>query len=399
MQPPLGNNFDTPAPSPGLRPEPAPAPAKKFRAWLWLLLAFSVMCNLLFCLIGMAWIGSRSRSAEFQPLQERFYAGNEHASAKIAIVRIENIIAEPTLVYPMKQIEQASENRDVKAVVVRIDSPGGTITASEALHQRLTELREGTARKWKPSGPKPLVASFGGLAASGGYYIAMPAQPIFAERTTLTGSIGVYAALPNIAKFAERNGIELDLIKAGDIKASGSLFHTLTPQERQPWQDMVNAAYERFLQVVAEGRGIPPEKWRSEKLFEKEIFEYDAKGNRVVDPQGQPKKVKYARVRADGGTFTAAEAKQYGLIDEIGDLFAAVDAAAGKAGLTDYQVIVYERPLNALDLLFGMQANSPTPALPDWSKLSQAAYPRLWYLAPNAEMAGIWSFIQPSLSP
>ena len=142
----------------------------------------------------------------------------------------------------------------VKAVVVRIDSPGGTIGASEDIHRELTRLRSGQHPRFPDAKAKPLVASMGSIAASGGYYIAMPAETVFAEKTTLTGSIGVFAALPNVSELANKNGVRMELIKAGGIKGSGSPFHELTPAERQPWQDMVDQAYDQFLDVVVRGR-------------------------------------------------------------------------------------------------------------------------------------------------
>src|SRR5439155_9136135 len=189
---------------------------------------------------------------------------------------------------------RAAGDKHVKAVVVRIESPGGTITASEDLHRRLVHLREGTTPKSQPPGtapnPKPLVVSMGAMAASGGYYIAMPAQSksksgeqpekkLFAERTTITGSIGVYASFPNIAKFAKDHGIEMDMIKAGDVKGSGSLFHEMTPQERQPWEDMVEHAYRQFLDVVEEGRPALKGKLTEELFPPKPIPLHDDKGN------------------------------------------------------------------------------------------------------------------------
>src|SRR5207248_685265 len=84
----------------------------------------------------------------------------------------------------------------------------------------------------------------------------MPAEKVFAEKTTLTGSIGVFASLPNVSELANKNGVRMELIKAGPIKGSGSPFHELTPAERQPWQDMVDQAYDQFLDVVARGRPV-----------------------------------------------------------------------------------------------------------------------------------------------
>src|SRR5262249_14458941 len=149
---------------------------------------------------------------------------------------------------------------------LRINSPGGSITASDNLHRRLIELRDGNPHRHTAA--KPLIVSMASLAASGGYYIAMPSKTLFAERTTITGSIGVYAAFPNIADLANKHGVTMDVIKAGAVKDSGSMFHKMTPQERQVWQDMVDHAYKEFLAVVEQGR--PHLKGQLEKkVFEK----------------------------------------------------------------------------------------------------------------------------------
>ena len=201
--------------------------------------------------------------------------------------------------YALKQIEQAAKDDRVKAVVLRINSPGGTITASDDLHRRLSQLRNGDSAKQHD--PKPLVVSMASLAASGGYYIAMPAQLLMAERTTITGSIGVYASFPNVADLAEKYGVRLDVIKAGRVKDSGSAFHKMTPQERQVWQDMVDHAYRQFLGVVGEGR--PQIKGH----LEAEVL------TRIVTIPESGEKLKMSRQRADGGIFTSDQALQLGL--------------------------------------------------------------------------------------
>src|SRR5205807_10488227 len=164
-------------------------------------------------------------------LHERSPSGARDATDKVAVVRVEGVIMEGFTDYARKQISQAAEDRDVKAIVLRINSPGGTITASDDLHHRIKELRDGNPAKHTPA--KPIIVSMGGLAASGGYYIAMPAQRIFAERTTTTGSIGVYASFPNVTGLAKKYGVSMDTIKAGDIKDSGAMLHEMRPQERQ----------------------------------------------------------------------------------------------------------------------------------------------------------------------
>ena len=247
----------------------------------------------------------------------------------------------------------------------------------------MRRMRAGKNPRHPDAKAKPVFASMRAIAASGGYYIAMPAEKVFAEKSTLTGSIGVYAAVPNVAELANKNGVRMELIKAGGIKGSGSPFHTLTPQERQPWQDMVDQAYDQFLEVVAKGRPmLTAERLRSEEVIRKQAPAYDDKGNKIEPAP----KVEVIRYRADGGTFTAAEAKKFELIDEIGLLEDAVAAAASSAGLSSYRVVGYERPPSLLTALLGIEAPA---AGPDLQQVSAGLTPRVWYMAPQAELSGL----------
>jgi protease-4 len=343
----------------------------------------SLLLNLI--LIYALWPSSTEDEPE---VTETHLYGPKRATDKVAVVRAEGALVEGLDRHILREIHAAARDRHVKAVVIRIDSPGGTIGASEDIHRELTRLRTGQHPRYPDARPKPLVASMGSIAASGGYYIAMPAEKVFAEKSTLTGSIGVYAALPNVAELATKNGMHMELIKAGGIKGSGSPFHELSPAEREPWQDMVDHAYDQFLEVVAKGRpGLTKEILKSEPVIKKDAFLYDDKGNIKKDNMGQPPKVPVERFRADGGTFTAVEAKQFKLIDEIGLLEDAVTEAAQSAGLSEYRVVAYERPPSLWNTLLGLRANSA--GSPDLTQLANGLTPRVWYLAPQCELSGI----------
>jgi protease IV len=367
-------------------PPVAPAePRHRSRRFWKILVYFSLLLNILFCLWFRAFITN-----EEEDLPERRLYGDKKADDKIAVIRIEGVLMEGMTRYYLKQIQQAAKDEHVKAIVVRIDSPGGTVSASEEIHRLLLQLRDGKVRAYPDSKPKKIIVSMGAIAASGGYYIAMPAERIFAERVCITGSIGVYASLPNVAEFVGRHGVKFELIKAGDIKAGGSPFHELTPQERQPWQDMVDSAYDHFLEVVEAGRpNLNKAALRDEIVFRDRIAIRDGKGNVVLDWFGDPTKVDYVRRRADGGSFTAAEALKFGLIDEIGGMDAAVDAAAKSAGLKRFQVVAYDRPPSLLMDWLGVKTNINVGLDP--GRIANAATPRVWYLAPQADLAGILS--------
>jgi protease-4 len=324
---------------------------------------------------------------------EHLYSGKSSARDKIAIIKMDGVIMEGSLGFVHKQIDQAAEDSHVKAIVLRINSPGGSITASDDLYRRLQELHDGSNIHQK-GGKKPIVVSMGSLAASGGYYISMPADYLIAETTTITGSIGVYAAFPNIADFANEHGIGMNIIKAGAIKDSGSMFKEMSPQERQLWQVMVDSAYDRFLEVIKKGRqgadGKSKLKYDPTAVAIREDLPLrDANGKPVRDENGKDKTFEYVRRIADGGIYTAKQAKDLGLIDEIGYLHTAIDKAQSMAGLETFKVITYERPPSLASLLLGVKAGPANPLSPQ--KLAAGATPRLWYLAPQSELAGIFA--------
>jgi protease-4 len=365
-------------------------------------------------------------------VQERLVSGAAETKQKIAVIKLDGVIMEGTTTFTQKEIDKAAADENVKAVVLRINSPGGTITASDDLYRRLGELARGQHPKQK-GGPKKVVASMGSLAASGGYYVAMPAEYVMAEQTTITGSIGVYAAFPNIAELAQTYGVSMNVIKSDAMKDSGSMFHAMSAQERQLWQDMVDNAYQRFLTVIAENRtrgdvrklvdaskaqatqsfntggllGLSDsvakerDKARQQLLREyidqlkaeiketrREIPDRDAQGKEIL-VDGKIRMVPYFRKRADGGIFMADEALKFGLIDGIGYQEDAVRKAAELAGLSaEYKVVGYERPPTLSSLLFGAQSKPL-----DAAKLAEGAAPRLWYLAPQAELAGLLTAI------
>jgi protease-4 len=351
---------------------------------LLFLLAFAVSVGLNFALLFLLGIVSERGDGA---LREHYHSGAKTASDKIAIVEVDGLIAEGMIDFARKQIDQAASDDHVKAVVLRINSPGGSVTASDDLYRRLCLLRDGDPAKKTHS--KPIVASMASLAASGGYYIAMAARPVFAERTTITGSIGVFAAFPNVSELGNKYGFHMDVIRAGEMKDSGSMFKPMTPQERQLWQDMVDHAFSGFLAVVEEGRPALRGKLR-EVVIDRMVPVHAAAEN--VEANGTPAKttasgeaVKYVRRRADGGIFTSDIALKIGLVDQIGYLNEAILEAKRVAGLGDnYRAVSYEKPQTLLSSLLGIEARPVAPQL-DASRLAGLAAPRLWYLAPQSE--------------
>jgi protease-4 len=388
-------------------PPPRSSPVGTFFRWMFRLGFLSSLALNVLIILFLVW-GFVNLNDGQAVLHERHYAGDRLAREKVAVVRIDGVIMEGMTGYAEKQLEAAQTDRNVKAVVLRINSPGGTITASDDLYKRIKELRDGDPKKNTQA--KPVIVSMGSLAASGGYYIAMPARQLLAEPTTLTGSIGVYASFLNVAKLANEHGVKMEVIKAGAVKDSGSPFKEMTPQERQLWTDMVDSAYDRFLTVVAKGRHPDLDK-ETLTAQEQAELEKDKKSLLAIIPQetrdlhvekpgkpGEPpvkETVKYTRYRADGGIFTAEKAKAYGLVDQIGYLDNAIELARKEAHLGEqYQVVTYDRPVSLLGGLFGVQTPQQLPGTQfDASRLAEGATPRVWYLAPQSELSGMLTAI------
>lgn len=346
------------------------------RSTPWLLLVSMTFNGLMLgallvvaCLVWMAeplWGGLFPRA----DLGEINRPGTGTGRDKIAIIRVEGVLAEGLLGYVHRQIEQAAADRAVQAVVLRVNSPGGTITSSDDLHRRLTTLASGDTTKNR--NPRPLVASFGSLAASGGYYIAAPAQTIVCDRSGMTGSIGVFAGLPTVEELARKTGMGMTVIKQGEIKDSGSMFRTMTPKERLVWQDLIDASYNRFVGVVEEGRGNRLKHRLLEPITITPIKAGPA-------PAGPENRQPYQRYLADGGIYTADQALAYGLVDSIGTLDDAIAEARRLAQLdAPCRVVEYDKPRSPAELALGVRL--PTA-------LSSAFEPRIWALAPGHEAA------------
>ena len=190
----------------------------------------------------------------------------------------------------MSQLRQATQDGSVKAVVVRINSPGGSAAASQAIYKEIQRLAE----------HKPVVVSMGDVAASGGYYVACPADAIFANPATITGSIGVIFETLNFYEFMEKYGLGSETIKSGKYKDTGSPFRPMRPDERELLQETLMGVYDQFVRDVAQARGMDETKVK--KL-------------------------------ADGRIYTGEQALEAGLIDQLGNFYDAVDEAAKRGNI------------------------------------------------------------------
>jgi protease IV len=209
----------------------------------------------------------------------------------------------PLLVRVREELKKAEEDKQVRALIVRINSPGGTVTASDILYREILSFKERTHR--------PVVAVMMDVAASGGYYLALAADTIIAHPTTVTGSIGVIMLSVNAEGLMQKLGVAAVTIKSAEHKDMGSPFRTLTAEERAVFQAVIDDLQRQFLAKVIAHRKLAPETVR--KL-------------------------------ADGRVYTADQALAHGLVDKIGYMNDAVAAAKQAARLDEARVIVYHRP-------------------------------------------------------
>jgi protease-4 len=245
---------------------------------------------------------------------------------KVAVVELEGVILTPRQV--VQQLKRYGDDRSVKAIVLRINTPGGGAAASQEIYSMVRRLRS--------EKEKPVVASIESVGASGGYYVAAAADQIYADPASVVGSIGVIAQWFNYAELARWAKLKEVTLKAGEMKDAGSPTRDLTPAERRYFQGILDDMHLQFMNAVAEGREMELEDVR--KL-------------------------------ADGRVFTGAQARELGLIDELGDLHDAVMAAAEAAGIKGEPVLIRpERQRRTLlDVLFSEGADW----LPDRAKLMQ----------------------------
>ena len=275
-----------------------------------------------------------------QPLVETVIYGE--SGPKILLIDIDGVISETrderSLLEPSEesmvarvreQLDRAREDSSVRAVLLRINSPGGTVTASDILYQELL--------RFKRERGLPVVAHFMGVAASGGYYVAMAADELIAQPTGITGSIGVIFVGVNLSGLMKKYGVEDQTLTAGAQKDAGSWLRPMKPAERAHLQSVLDDMHERFKQVVAAGRhGL-------------DRAQIDA--------------------LADGRIYSASQAKANGLVDSLGDLEQTVEATQRRAGLASARVVTYHRPREYRQNLY-----TQAPAAPGLLRLELAPF-------------------------
>jgi len=306
----------TPASIPGLAAAPPiTQPGKKGSGWrilIGIMFTLSVMANflLIFMLIGIFMVfASRQRTT----LTEEVVREGP-MRAKIAMITIDGVIYDEQADSVYRQLQAAKKDRRVKAVIVRVNSPGGTISASDQIYDQIRKFRDKTN--------KPVVAFMQGVAASGGYYTSVACEKIIAEPTIVTGSIGVISSYLVVQELLEEKlGILPVIIKSGEKKDWPSSFRPPEQKEIEYMENkLIKPALKRFVDIVAEGRKA--------SLSLPEVTRL-----------------------ADGSIFGAQEALDEKLIDQIGYLDDAINLVKSLAGIDEAQVIRYNRPFSFSDLL------------------------------------------------
>jgi len=217
------------------------------------------------------------------------------------------------------RLDRALDDRHVKGIILRLDTPGGEVTASDVLYNEIRNFRSKTGL--------PVVALMMGLATSGGYYVASACDTIIAHPSTITGSIGVISIFPNLEELFGKVGVKMNVIKSGRMKDAGSPFREMNEEEKSVFQDIIDGFHDRFLQVVLEGRR---EKVSMDRL----------------------------RALADGRIYTAAQAQESGLIDTVGYFNDAYKRACVLAGLPQAKVIAYTYYPKAMTNIYASRLDS-----------------------------------------
>jgi protease-4 len=282
--------------------------------------------------VALTGCGSLLLPSKLQPLEESVVFGDR--GPKIVQLEVQGVITESprrtrlALVPPesmlarvKEALNRAERDRDVVALLLRIQSPGGTVSASETLYHEILSWKERTGR--------PVVAHLEGLATSGAYYAAMAADEIVAHPTTVTGSIGVIFAGLNFAGLMEKVGITNQTLTGGEFKDSGSPFRPMRKAERAQLQSVIDDFYGRFREVVEQGR-----------------------------PQLEPAAVERL---SDGRIFSARQALEHRLVDQIGYVQDSVATAEKWAGIETSRVVVYHRPREFRNNLYSGLVTTPHP--------------------------------------
>jgi protease IV len=335
-----------------------------FALALLVLLILSVLANFGQLVSGLAPVGAIHTRSAGPRLDEVVYEDND-AAHKIAMIDIDGIISSRqmdqggyTMVELIRaQLERAREDHKVKAVILRVDSPGGEVLASDDIYRAIAEFE-------KKSG-KPVITSMGSLAASGGYYVASASRWIVANELTITGSIGVILHTWNYRNLMNKVGLQPEVYKSGKYKdmLSGERNPAdIPPEERLMVQALIDQTYARFKAVVAEGRGRAHQKNKDKgKALAADWSDY-----------------------ADGRVLSGSKACEVGFVDELGDFHDAVGRARQIAGIAQADLVRYQQRYDFSDVfrIFG-QGQAPAIKVDLGIQTPKLEAGQLYFLSPT----------------
>ncbi len=258
--------------------------------------------------------------------------GLDDGNEKIALVEVAGAIMDSKEI--VRQLSQYRRDDDIKAIILRIDSPGGAVAPSQEIHDEVLRVRADN---------KKIYASMGNLAASGGYYIAVAADRIFANPGTLTGSIGVIMAFSNAEKLMNKIGLEPQVVKSGKYKDVGSPVRKMTAEERIYLQRVINDVHQQFIDAVAKGRNIT---------------------------------TKQAKKLADGRVFTGRQALKLKMVDEMGGLEDAIAQLGEAVGIKGRPKVIWEAPPKGI-MEWLLESSFPKEFKTNWIP---SQFPSLQYL-------------------
>ncbi len=361
-----------PSAPPLVFPPNPPRPPRSGRGWktaaivFLVLFCFSALGNLRALVGGLLGHGRAMKTRETSFEESVVLDAEADTEDKIVVIDVTGIITGQSerggLPLPESieaQLKAAAKDHNVRAVIVRIDSPGGEVLASDEIYNLITDFE-------LKNKDKPVLASMGGLAASGGYYVAAPCQYIVANELTITGSIGVIMHGYNYRRLMDKVGVAPETFKSGrfkDMLSGEKEPGEMDPEEKKMVQTMIDETFAKFKKIVAEGRQAANKR--------------EGKKGRALAAGWQE--------FADGRILTARQAYDLGLVDQIGDFKTSVKTAKELAGVSDASLIKYVQPFD-LGNLFRFLGKTETPALKidlgfDTPKL-QAGRP--YYLLPLA---------------
>jgi protease-4 len=240
------------------------------------------------------------------------------AGGSVGVVEITNIIYSPKHI--VQELKNFGDDPSIKAIILRINSPGGVVAASQEIYDMVKRQQE----------KKPIISSMESVAASGAYYIALPSDVIVANPGTITGSIGVIMEWPVLEKLLQKVGIEFEIIKSKEHKDIGSAYRRMNEKERQLMQGVVTDVYDQFVTVTSEHRNLPIDS----------VMKF-----------------------ADGRIFTGSQAKELGFIDTLGSFETAVDIAGSMVGIERPHLVYPPKRMSLIDLFVQPMEHVTLPKL------------------------------------